>query len=91
MCFLEREQALRFNELNSPPTSFPRVCGDGDEEALLHNDYQNLLWAALLGRPAFLLSWMMAFLSAHDLPETVSAAEIVTALAINSEFSLRLA
>jgi hypothetical protein len=30
------------------------------------------------------------FSSAHDLSETISAAEIVTAFAINSEFSLGL-
>jgi hypothetical protein len=64
----------------------------GNEEALLHSDYQNLLWVALLGRPSFFLLTYLedGFLSAHDLSETISAAEIVTALAINSEFSLGL-
>jgi hypothetical protein len=39
----------------------------------------------------YLLAYLEhGFLSAHDLSETISAAGIVTALAINSEFSLGL-
>src|SRR5258706_8297254 len=56
-----RPDTSRFN--NSPPTAFPRLVWGGNEGALLHSDYQNLFWVALLGRPSFFLSliWRTAY------------------------------